>query len=245
MTQPTSSTTQRREDYPEGLADGHEQHEPHMRHMRHETRPLTLHGMSISETGFVRVLRLSAEGQDTTEAQDATRSSDETQIESDAQAPAPSAEAAPQPAPVPVPLVTAILDSSKPVLIVEDTQDIAEIIQATIEGMGLKTVYAGSGKQGLDMMKAQTPQIIMLDIGLPDITGWRMLDHIKEHYTEAQISLPTVIVITAYGDPANKLIGKLQNVYSYLVKPVLPDQVERVVKMVMNGEAPPSPAGLF
>jgi len=244
MTQPTSSTTQRREDYPEGLADGHEEREPHLRTPRHDLRLIPMGGLSISETGYVRVLVVSAEGQDATEGQDAKRSSDETQVEPEAEAEA-DIKASEQPAAEAAPTPPVGLDKSKPVLVVEDTQDIAEIIQATIEGMGLKTVYAGNGKLGLDMMKAQTPQIIMLDIGLPDITGWRMLDHIKEHYAEAQLALPTVIVITAYGDPANKLIGKLQNVYSYLVKPVLPDQVERVVKMVMNGEAPPSPAGLL
>ncbi|MCS6836452.1 MAG: response regulator [Anaerolineae bacterium] len=244
MTQLISGTTQRREDYPESLADGHEEREPHLRSTRHDLRLVSLQGLSISETGYVRVLNLSAEGQDATEGQDAKRSSDETQTEAEAEAQV-AAQPVPQPSSDPAPIVPPSLDKSKPVLVVEDTQDIAEIIQATIEGMGLKTVYAGSGKQGLDVMREQTPQIIMLDIGLPDITGWRMLDHIKEHYAEAQLAMPTVIVITAYGDPANKLIGKLQNVYSYLVKPVLPDQVERVVKMVINGETPSGAAGLL
>ena len=244
MTQPTSSTTQRREDYPEGLADGHDEREPHLATPCHDLRLIPMGNLSISETGYVRVLNVSAEGQDYTESQDAKRSSDET-LTVEAEAEKAEVTASKQPIAETAPSAAVGLDKSKPVLVVEDTPDIAEIIQATIEGMGLKTVYAGNGKLGLDMMKAQTPQIIMLDIGLPDITGWRMLDHIKEHYAEAQLSLPTVIVITAYGDPANKLIGKLQNVYSYLVKPVLPDQVERVVKMVMNGEAPPSAASLL
>lgn len=188
---------------------------------------------SMSQTGFFS-LKLFSEGVDTIETQDADLSGAETQIshmplsdkEPDVEAHNPQA-------------------SQAPILIVEDTPDIAEIIQATLEGIGLSTVYAGNGKQGLELMKHHLPQVILLDIGLPDITGWRMLDHIKEHYAEVKQDVPAVIIITAYGDPANKLIGKLQNVYSYLVKPVLPDQVERVVTMALKGDTPPNPASLL
>jgi DNA-binding response OmpR family regulator len=53
--------------------------------------------------------------------------------------------------------------------------------------------------------------------------------------------MPPIIIITAYGDPANRVIGKLQNIHSYLVKPFTPDQVERVVAMALRGERPDDP----
>ena len=46
--------------------------------------------------------------------------------------------------------------------------------------------------------------------------------------------MPKIIVITAYGDPANRLIGKLQNVHEYLVKPFTSDEVERVVLSALS-----------
>lgn len=124
-------------------------------------------------------------------------------------------------------------------LIVEDTVELAEVIQATLENMGLQAVFATHGKIGLEKLRELHPQLLLMDIGLPDITGWKMLDYIKEYYADVDAPLPTIIVITAYGDPANRLIGKLQNIYSYLVKPFTPDEVETLVRMALSGDTPP------
>jgi CheY-like chemotaxis protein len=125
------------------------------------------------------------------------------------------------------------------VLVVEDTVELGEVILATLENIGLKTAYATHGKAGLEMMRKLNPQLLIMDIGLPDITGWKMLDEVKRHYESTQQQLPIIIVITAYGDPANRLIGKLQNIYTYLLKPFTPDEVETIVKSALAGEAPP------
>lgn len=172
--------------------------------------------LPISETGTVAA---TTETMDKTEAQDAPRTPEEAK---------PVPEAAPTAA------------NGKPkVLIVEDTVELAEVIQATLEGMGLSATYATHGKIGIEKMKSLSPEMVIMDIGLPDITGWKMLDSIKEHYTGSNMKMPTIIVITAYGDPANRLIGKLQNIHSYLIKPFTPDEVEKLVNMALRGEAPP------
>jgi CheY-like chemotaxis protein len=127
------------------------------------------------------------------------------------------------------------------ILIVEDTVELAEVIQATIEGMGFKAVFETHGKAGIERLKQLRPPLMIMDIGLPDISGWKMLDLIKEAYAGRESSIPTIIVISAYGDPANRLIGKLQNIHSYLLKPFTPDEVEHIVGMALRGEKPPEP----
>lgn len=130
----------------------------------------------------------------------------------------------------------------KPILIVEDTAELAEVIQATLESMGLKAIIAAHGDIGLNKYKSEKPEIILLDIGLPDMTGWNFLDAIKEMKNNNQIAaLPTIIVITAYDDAANRLVGKLQGIHSYLIKPFTPDSVEQLVSMAIRGEKPTSP----
>lgn len=129
--------------------------------------------------------------------------------------------------------------TQKYALVVEDTVELGEVIVATLENMGLQTAYATHGKQGLAKIRESHPDIVLMDIGLPDITGWKMLDDIKEHYETIRRPLPIIIVITAYGDPANRLIGKLQNIYTYLLKPFTPDEVERVVNHALRGAPPP------
>lgn len=135
-----------------------------------------------------------------------------------------------------------VVSYDKPVLIVEDTAELAEVIQATLENMGLEVIIAAHGEIGLDKYRASKPEIILLDIGLPDMTGWKFLDAIKEMKAKNQIAqMPTIIVITAYDDAANRLVGKLQGIHSYLVKPFTPDFVEQLVTMAINGEKPSTP----
>jgi len=133
------------------------------------------------------------------------------------------------------------VEHNKPILIVEDTAELAEVIEATLENLGLDVIVAAHGEIGLDKYKFAKPEIILLDIGLPDMTGWKFLDTIKEMKQKNQIAeLPTIIVITAYDDAANRLVGKLQGIHSYLIKPFTPDHVERLVTMAIHGEKPDS-----
>lgn len=226
MTQSTDSTI-KIQNKAEGSPGGHEQREP-----AHPLRTSTLpavpdtSGAHTGETGIIMTVQLGKEGVDTSETQDSSLTKGETQLHPDKE---PAAD--PQ----------ALNPEQVAVLIVEDTVELAEVIQATLESMGLQAVYETHGQNGLDKLKELNPQIVIMDIGLPDITGWKMLDHIKAHYSSIEAEMPTIIVITAYGDPANRLIGKLQNIHSYLIKPFTPDQVEQVVGMALRGERPEDP----
>ncbi|MBL8161090.1 MAG: response regulator [Anaerolineae bacterium] len=176
--------------------------------------PIVRTGISrapAAETGLIApVMLTSHEGHDTTEAQDSSRTTAETN-----QA-APFAQHAPDKA----------TPGSPSVLIIEDTTELAEVIQATLERMNMTTVHETHGGKALSRFESMSPDIVLLDIGLPDMTGWKFLETIKEKHKG---NLPIIIVITAYGDPANRLVGKLQGVYDYLIKPFTSDEVEKVV----------------
>jgi CheY-like chemotaxis protein len=179
--------------------------------------------MNTSDTGVHLLSELGIEGIDKHDEQDSSLTKDEKKLDTKSEADAKK---------------QAAKDNST-ILIVEDTVELAEVIQATIEGMGFKAVFETHGKAGIERLKELKPKLMLMDIGLPDISGWKMLDMIKEAYVDNEAAIPTIIVITAYGDPANRLIGKLQNIYSYLLKPFTPDEVERLVNMALRGEKPP------
>jgi DNA-binding response OmpR family regulator len=127
---------------------------------------------------------------------------------------------------------TSTLPSEKhKVLILEDTIELAEVMEATLTKMGLESKHETHAGKALELIKTFKPSVILLDIGLPDMSGWKFLDAFKETYKEDR---PKFIVITAYGDPANRLMGKLQEVSSYLIKPFEPADVERVVGNVLG-----------
>jgi CheY-like chemotaxis protein len=121
------------------------------------------------------------------------------------------------------------------VLIIEDTMEMAEILQAILVHMKLTVFHETHGMKGLEVYQAEHPDLVLLDLALPDVPGWKVLDTIKE--LQRGEKLPAIIVITAYGDPANRLMGKLQSVHSYLIKPFSPEDVEKVVADALGMEA--------
>lgn len=123
-----------------------------------------------------------------------------------------------------------------PVLIVEDTVELAEIIEATIEGMGMPTIVANHGSIALDHLQTVSPRLLLLDLSLPDISGWEILKVVKETYKATGRKLPPIIVITAHDDPANRLVGKFQEVNAYLIKPLTLEQIEKTISKVLNAQ---------
>jgi CheY-like chemotaxis protein len=182
-------------------------------------RPNSLRTAPVAETGMVAAVVLSGEGKDgSDETQDATRTSAETQT-------APSAQTALQ------------SKTQLSALIVEDTLELAEILQVTLERMHMVTGHESHGSRAVTRFNEMKPDIVLLDIGLPDGPGWKVLDSIREHQQKIGGQMPVVIVITAYGDPANRLVGKLHGVYSYLIKPFTPREIETTVRNALSSAA--------
>lgn len=118
------------------------------------------------------------------------------------------------------------------VLIVEDTIELAEIVQATLRRMGLTASYETHGQRAVERYRTLQPHLVLLDLALPDLPGWKVLEAIRPQ--KSGQGSPKVVVITAYGDPANRVMGKLQAVDGYLVKPLKPDDIEAVVRRVLG-----------
>jgi CheY-like chemotaxis protein len=167
-----------------------------------------------AETGLVSIVIPQAEGTEEVEARDAARTTDETQA-------APAVQKVPDMKPAKTPSV----------LIIEDTTELAEVIQATLERMNMVTAHETHGNKAISRFNQLNPDVVLLDIGLPDMTGWKFLESVKETHKD---KMPIIIVITAYGDPANRLVAKLQGVYDYLIKPFTSDEVERVVSSALG-----------
>lgn len=178
-------------------------------------RPVSPRSNPAAETGVISAVVLPGEGADDSDTQDASRTTAETQT-----------------APVMPPVEQRTQLSA---LIVEDTQEIAEILQITLRRMGMITAHESHVSRAFARFYESKPDIVLLDIGLPDGTGWKVLDSIKEHQQQIGETMPIVIVITGYGDAANRLVGKLHGVYSYLVKPFTTHEVERLVRRALSG----------
>jgi|GEM_PF-612370 CheY-like chemotaxis protein len=171
-----------------------------------------------SETGMVAAVMMAGESAETDDEQDALRVTDESLPQRSAQSQ--------------FALELADMNGIK-ALIIEDSAEVADVITVILQRMGLVTAHESHGVRAFERFNEMRPHLVMLDLSLPDITGWRVLDAIREQCENDQ-PMPIVIVLTAYGDPANRLVGKLQNVHAYLVKPFTADELVRVVREAMS-----------
>jgi two-component system nitrogen regulation response regulator GlnG len=122
--------------------------------------------------------------------------------------------------------------AEKYALIVEDTADIAGIMQLTLDSLNIMNQHAPNGFLALEMLESRLPDIMLLDIGMPGMNGWEVLEAVKIRWPDADFP---VIVLTAFSDPANRLIGKLQaHVFRYLTKPFDVEELSRVVREALH-----------
>jgi DNA-binding NtrC family response regulator len=115
----------------------------------------------------------------------------------------------------------------KKVLLIDDDQNILTTLQIHLEDTGMVVFTADNGRKGLELFSREKPQIVFLDLKLPDMDGLKVLDKIASSKTEAY-----VIIITAYAtiDTAVKAIK--MGAFDYLPKPFTPEQITHHLEMI-------------
>ncbi|MEP6937736.1 MAG: response regulator, partial [Chthoniobacterales bacterium] len=117
-----------------------------------------------------------------------------------------------------------ILPGEKSILIMEDDRDFAQWLLDAAREQGFKAIVASRGKQGLALVSEFTPSAITLDISLPDINGWQILDRLKSDLSTRHIP---VFVISGYHEPENAL---KQGALRFLTKPIDAAQISEIFR---------------
>ena len=105
------------------------------------------------------------------------------------------------------------------ILVVEDELKIQQIIKAYLEKEGLEVYTAGDGVKGLEMVKEQHPDLVVLDLMLPLLSGEELLSRLR------QISEVPVIILSAKSTEDEKIFGLNIGADDYLVKPFSPREL--------------------
>jgi two-component system catabolic regulation response regulator CreB len=114
------------------------------------------------------------------------------------------------------------------VLIVEDEPAIADTIQYALETEGFAPVVAPTGQEALALIEADAIDLIILDIGLPDINGFELCKQIRQCR-----SLP-IIFLTARNEEVDRVVGLEIGGDDYVVKPFSPRELTARVKAVLR-----------
>jgi two-component system response regulator AtoC len=110
------------------------------------------------------------------------------------------------------------------ILVVDDEHSILETLQMFLEEKGLKVFTADTGEKGLLLFEQEQPQIVILDIRLPDGNGLDVLKSMMEQQTPSK-----VIMITAFQDMETTIMAMKRGAFDYIHKPLDIDQVEQAV----------------
>ena len=112
------------------------------------------------------------------------------------------------------------------ILVVDDDRDIRELMEAILEAAGHDVTLAADGQEGLSKLKRRAYDLVVLDIMMPTMSGYEVLEQIRAMPSRA--STP-VIVVTAKHDPTGVMREVKGGALDHLAKPFLPEELEDVV----------------
>lgn len=118
------------------------------------------------------------------------------------------------------------------VLIAEDEDEIAEIVAAYLVRSGMRCLHARNGREALALHLSHKPDLVLLDVQMPEIDGWRVLSEIR-----LRGNTP-VIMLTAMDQDIDKLTGLRIGADDYVVKPFNPAEVVARTQAVLRRASP-------
>jgi DNA-binding response OmpR family regulator len=118
------------------------------------------------------------------------------------------------------------------ILYIEDERPVIDLVREALKLAGYKVVGATSGRQGLTMMRERKPDLLLLDLMMPDINGW---DVYREMKTDDELTdIPVIVVSAKVPELGKVIIEDLPPVEDYITKPFDVEQLIRSVKGLLN-----------
>ena len=123
--------------------------------------------------------------------------------------------------------------SGKTILIVDDDYELSDGIRAVLENQGHKVFQARDGQQGKQLVYQQRPDLVILDMMMPRMGGYPVLEHFRD-----KPDAPPIIMITANEGSRHKAYAEYLGVVDYIRKPFA---MERLLEAVEKGLTSPPP----
>ena len=132
--------------------------------------------------------------------------------------------------------------SSGRVLVVEDERDVAELIRYNLTREGYDVVVAGTGSDAIKQAREVQPDLVLLDIMVPQVNGWEVCRRLKQ---DAETRAIPVIMVTGRVEEGDKVLGFEMGADDYVTKPFSPRElVARVRAVARRGRREERPAQL-
>ncbi|GBD13287.1 Transcriptional regulatory protein KdpE [bacterium HR24] len=123
------------------------------------------------------------------------------------------------------------------VLAVDDEPGILRLLKQELSAQGFRVLVASSGEEALRVAEEHRPDIVLLDVLMPDMSGLEVMRRLREQSNAA------VILVTARDTDMDKVRGLEMGADDYIVKPFSPEELAARVRAVLRRTAGPAPAG--
>lgn len=123
------------------------------------------------------------------------------------------------------------MENKYDILVIDDEPHIVELIKSILEFENYSVRSAYNGLEGLEMVKAKTPSLIILDIMMPEMDGYEFTEKIKSD--EVFKDIP-IVMLTAKGKTSDMQKGYLSGVEGYISKPFNSYDLLGVIKIILN-----------
>ena len=117
------------------------------------------------------------------------------------------------------------------ILIVDDEPNIVETVRYNLEKAGFRTLTAHDGQRAVELAQREVPDLITLDVMLPEKDGWTVCRLLRQ---DPRTKAIPVIMLTVKGDEADKVIGLELGADDYLTKPFSPKELVARIKAVLR-----------
>ena len=123
-------------------------------------------------------------------------------------------------------------------LVVDDEPDIRMFVRFTLGMDHHEVLEAANGREALEAIGKRRPDLILLDVMMPEVSGWDALTAIKADGDERVREIP-VVMLTALSSALDRAKGGIEGAVRYLAKPIAPDQLRATVLDALEGGPEP------
>lgn len=123
------------------------------------------------------------------------------------------------------------MSDKKRILLIDDHQTVFRLLEAIVRIKGYTLLYAESGQQGIVMARQELPDLILLDVMMPDIDGFKVCHYLKEN--EGTGDIP-IMFLTARGADGDLALGRKAGADGFMTKPFQTIEVLKQIELLLT-----------
>ena len=126
-------------------------------------------------------------------------------------------------------------ESKKSVVCIEDEPEMIDLIKLILGRKGFELAGAMGGREGLEFIRRLKPDLVLLDLMMPDMDGWEVYQQIK---SDDELKHIPVIIVTAKAQSIDKVLGlHIAKVDDYVTKPFGPQELLQSIEKVLSARS--------